>query len=172
MPKWTYGLTASLEYKNFDLRAQFSGVYGCQLVDWNGTYWLEGGVRPFNGAATLLNRWKYEGDTKATLPRAEKTDPGKNTRFSDRYIKDGTFGRLKNLTIGYTINSPAVNKAVHNLRIYVSIENLLTLTKYTGFDPEVGVTSNGTNNGTTGRGVDFSGIPLPKNYLFGAQLSF
>jgi TonB-dependent starch-binding outer membrane protein SusC len=172
MPKWTYGLNASMEFKNFDLRVVFSGAYGYQLVDWNGTYWFEGGVRPFNGAATLLNRWRYDGDTQATLPRAEKTDPSKNTRFSDRYVKDGSYGRLKNLTIGYTIRAPFLNKAVNNLRIYVSMENLLTVTKYTGFDPEVGVKTNGTDNGTTGRGVDFTGIPLPKNYLFGVQLSF
>jgi TonB-linked SusC/RagA family outer membrane protein len=168
MPKWTYGLNASLEYKNFDLRLVMAGVYGCQLVDWDGTYWLEGGVRPFNGKTTLLKRWKYEGDTGATLPRAEKTDPSKNTRFSNRYVKDGSYTRLKNITIGYTVKSPALNKAVDNLRVYVSLENVLTLTGYSGFDPEVGV----GDNGTTGRGVDFMGVPLPKNYLFGVQLAF
>jgi TonB-dependent starch-binding outer membrane protein SusC len=149
-----------------------AGVFGNQLVDWNGTYWLEGGVRPFNGKSTLLKRWRFEGDTEATLPRAEKTDPSKNTRFSNRYVKDGSYTRLKNLTLGYTFKSVALNKAIDDLRIYVSIENLLTLTKYTGFDPEVGVTSNGTANGTTGRGVDYMGVPLPRNYLFGVQLSF
>jgi TonB-dependent starch-binding outer membrane protein SusC len=168
MPKWTYGLNAGVEYKNFDFRFVVAGVYGCQLVDWNGTYWLEAGVRPFNGKTTLLNRWKYDGDTKATLPRAEKTDPSKNSRFSNRYVKDGSYSRLKNLTIGYTFKSVTLNKAVDNLRIYVSLENLVTLTKYSGFDPEVGV---GTN-GTTGRGVDFMGVPLPKNYMFGVQLAF
>jgi len=91
MPKWTYGVNANLDFKNIDLRFAFTGVYGCQLVDWNGTYWLEGGVRPFNGSATLLNRWRYDGDTEALLPRVEKTDPNKNTRFSDRYVKDGSY---------------------------------------------------------------------------------
>jgi hypothetical protein len=141
-------------------------VYGCQLVDWNGTYWLEGGVRPFNGSATLLNRWRYDGDTEALLPRVEKTDPNKNTRFSDRYVKDGSYGRLKTITLGYTIKNQLLNKYVRNVRVYVTGENLITVTKYTGFDPEVGGGSN------TERGIDTGGIPLPKNYLFGIQLSF
>jgi TonB-dependent starch-binding outer membrane protein SusC len=166
MPKWTYGMNANLDFKNIDLRFAFTGVYGCQLVDWNGTYWLEGGVRPFNGSATLLNRWRYEGDTEALLPRVEKTDPNKNTRFSDRYVKDGSYGRLKTITLGYTIKNQFLNKYVRNVRVYVTGENMITVTKYTGFDPEVGGRSN------TERGIDTGGIPLPKNYLFGIQLSF
>jgi len=166
MPKWTYGFNANLGFKNFDLRLAYTGIFGSQLVNWNGTYWLEGGVRPFNGAATLLKRWKFDGDTEATLPRVEKTDPNKNTRFSDRYVKDGSFGRLKNLTIGYTIENMMINTGIKSLRLYVTGENLLTLTKYNGFDPEVGGGSN------TERGIDTGGIPLPKNYLFGIQLSF
>jgi TonB-dependent starch-binding outer membrane protein SusC len=142
------------------------GVYGSQIVNWNGTYWLEGGVRPFNGSTELLKRWKYDGDTGASLPRVEKTDPNKNTRFSDRYIEDGSYLRLKTLTLGYTIKNEWLNKSVSSLRIYATMENALTLTKYTGYDPSFGGGSN------TERGVDDFGIPLPKNYLFGIQVSF
>lgn len=166
MPKWTYGTSLAFDFKNFDLRAVIQGVYGCQLVNWDGTYWLQGGVRPFNGSTELLKRWKFDGDTGASLPRVEKTDPNKNTRFSDRYIEDGSYLRLKNLTLGYTIKNEWLNKSISNLRIYATMENALTITKYSGYDPSFG----GGNN--TERGVDASGIPLPKNYLFGIQMSF
>ncbi len=166
MPKWTYGTSLAFDFKGFDLRLVLQGVYGCQLVNWNGTYWLEGGVRPFNGSTELLKRWKFDGDTEATLPRVEKTDPNKNTRFSDRYIEDGSYMRLKNLTLGYTIKNEWLNKSISSLRVYATLENALTITKYSGYDPSFG----GGNN--TERGVDDFGIPLPKNYLFGIQVSF
>lgn len=166
MPKWTYGLNLSVDYKNFDFRLILSGVWGCQLVNWNGVYWLEGGVRPFNGSTDLLDRWKYEGDTGAELPRVEKTDPNKNTRFSDRYVEDGSYARLKNLTVGYTLKSKWMNQYISSFRIYTTLENVLTFTKYTGYDPDFGGGSN------TERGIDYMGIPLPKNYLFGVQVSF
>lgn len=166
MPKWTYGTSLAFDFKGFDLRMVLQGVYGCQLVNWNGTYWLEGGVRPFNGSTELLKRWKFDGDTGASLPRVEKTDPNKNTRFSDRYIEDGSYLRLKNLTLGYTIKNEWLNKSISSLRVYATMENALTITKYSGYDPSFGGGSN------TERGIDDFGIPLPKNYLFGIQVSF
>ena len=165
MPAWTYGLNLYFSYKGFDLQIAGSGVYGCELINYTRAYWLEGGVRPFNGSTTLLNRWKYDGDTQATLPRVANTDPNKNTRFSDRYIEDGSYGRLKTLTIGYTFNNKLFGNALQSLRIYTTMENLLLITKYKGFDPEVG-------GGTIARGLDTQGIPMPKNYLLGIQISF
>jgi TonB-linked SusC/RagA family outer membrane protein len=166
MPKWTYGLNIQLDYKGFDFRLDFIGNYGAQLVDYTGTYWLRGGVRPYNASSDMLNRWKYEGDTEASLPKAEKTDPNKNTRFSDRYIKDGSYGRLKNITLGYTVKNAWLSKSLSNLRVYVTLENLATITKYPGYDPSFG----GGNN--IERGIDYLSFPIPKNYLFGLQLSF
>lgn len=166
MPKWTYGINFNFEYMNFDLRMVLSGVWGSQLVNWNGVYWLEGGVRPFNGSTDLLKRWRYEGDTGAELPRVEKTDPNKNTRFSDRYVEDGSYARLKNLTLGYTLKNNWISKYITSFRIYATLENVVTFTKYSGYDPDFG----GGNN--TERGIDYTGIPLPKNYLFGVQVSF
>jgi TonB-dependent starch-binding outer membrane protein SusC len=166
MPKWTYGLNLNFEYRGIDLRMVLSGVWGCQLVNWNGVYWLEGGVRPFNGSTDLLKRWKYDGDMGAELPRVEKTDPNKNTRFSDRYVEDGSYARMKTLTLGYTIKNKWVNSVASSFRIYATLENILTFTKYTGYDPDFGGGKN------TERGIDYTGIPLPKNYLFGVQVSF
>jgi hypothetical protein len=165
MPAWTYGLNLFFSYKGFDLQITGSGVYGCELVNYNRAYWLEGGVRPFNGSTTLLNRWRYDGDTEAKLPGVAKTDPNKNTRFSNRYVEDASYSRLKTLTLGYTFNSKLFGKVLQSLRIYATVENAFIITKYTGYDPEVG-------GGTVGRGIDSQGIPMPKNFLFGVQLSF
>ncbi len=165
MPAWTYGLNLYFSYKGFDLLIGGSGVYGCELVNYNRAYWLEGGVRPFNGSTTLLGRWKYDGDTQATLPGVAKTDPTKNTRFSNRYVEDASYARLKTLTLGYTFDKKLFGNTFQSLRLYVTIENSLLITKYTGYDPEVG-------GGTIGRGIDYQGIPMPKNYLFGIQVSF
>lgn len=165
MPAWTYGLNLYFSFKRFDLQIAGSGVYGCELVNYNRAYWLEGGVRPFNGSTTLLTRWKYDGDTEAKLPGVAKTDPNKNTRFSNRYVEDASFTRLKTITLGYTINNKLLGHIFQSLRIYATVENALLITKYTGYDPEVG-------GGTVGRGIDYQGIPMPKNYLFGIQLTF
>jgi hypothetical protein len=165
MPSWTYGLNLFLNYKGFDFQLAVSGMYGNELINFNRAYWFEGGVRPFNGSTTLLNRWRYDGDTEAKLPRVAKTDPNKNTRFSNRYIEDGSFTRLKTITLGYSINNKWIGNIFQSLRIYATVENALTLTKYKGYDPEVG-------GGTTARGIDYSGVPMPKNYLLGVQVSF
>jgi hypothetical protein len=119
----------------------------------------------------MLNRWRYDGDTEAKLPGVAKTDPNKNTRFSNRYVEDASFTRLKTLTIGYTFNKNLVGGVFQSLRIYATIENALLITKYTGYDPESGFDST-VSGSTIGRGIDHQGIPMPKNYLFGVQLSF
>lgn len=166
MPKWTYGLNLNLSYRMIDFRVIFTGIWGNQLVNFNRAYWLEGGVRPFNGSTTLLDRWRYEGDTEADLPRVAKTDPNKNTRFSDRYVEDGSYGRLKNVTLGYTLNNKWFKGTLTSFRIYATLENAITITKYTGYDPDFGGGKN------TERGRDEYDTPLPKNYLFGIQVSF
>lgn len=172
MPAWTYGLNLYFSYKGFDLQVAGSGVYGCELINYTRAYWLEGGVRPFNGSTTLLTRWRYDGDTEAKLPGVAKTDPNKNTRFSNRYVEDASYTRIKTLTLGYTFNNKMFGNMFQSLRIYTTVENALLITKYTGYDPEAGFDTNTPGSSTIGRGLDRQGIPMPKNYLFGVQLSF
>ncbi|MDB5258514.1 MAG: SusC/RagA family protein [Chitinophagaceae bacterium] len=163
-PKFIAGLTNTFGYKGFDLTIFFQGVYGNKIYNANAAnLGLETG---YQGASTdVLNRWTPT-NTNTDVPRAYQ-DPA--AILSSRYIEDGSFLRLKNIALGYTIPKSIVSKAkIQNLRVYVSLQNYLTWTKYTGFDPEVGV--NGQNAMSTG--VDNGAYPNYKTILGGLSFSF
>lgn len=104
-----------------------------------------------------------------TIPRATPTDPNDNIRLSDRYIEDGSYIRLKNIAFGYTFPKSAIKKMyLENLRLYANIQNLLTITKYTGFDPEIGVSTASVNV----YGLDNGRYPSPQSYSLGISISF
>ncbi|HEX3008903.1 MAG TPA: TonB-dependent receptor [Bacteroidales bacterium] len=179
LPDFTYGLNFSANYKNFDVSLFLQGVYGNEI--YNGTKVITQGMkRLFNQEVDVLDAWKTPGQ-KTDIPRAVDGDPNKNTRTSDRFIEDGSYMRIKNLTVGYTLaKMPSFwGNAISGLRIYVTAQNLLTLTKYTGYDPEVASRDNNTlldatarNNNTLLNGVDFGQYPQPRTLIIGARLSF
>lgn len=108
-------------------------------------------------------------NTNTKVPRAIQNDPNDNNRLSDRYIEDGSYLRLKNIILGYTFDSKLVRKFhLNNLRVYANVQNLFTLTKYTGFDPEIGVSTANVNV----FGLDNGRYPSPQIYTFGINLSF
>lgn len=158
-PSWNFSLNNSLAYKNFDLSVYFQGVAGNKIYNANRVT-LEGMYTTRNQTVNVLDRWR-EDYASDSMPRAIFSDPNKNTRNSDRFIEDGSYLRLKNITLGYTLPDVYAQKAyVENLRVYVSTQNLYTLTKYSGFDPEV-----------IG-GVDNSNYPLTRTISFGIDLKF
>ena len=117
----------------------------------------------------MLNRWTGEGTTNdAHFPRLNAADAN-NLAFSDRYVENGSYTRLKNLQIGYTLPN-GINKSlkINKLRIYVGATNLLTLTKYTGFDPEIGT----GYYGSLDLGVDRAFYPQPRTFIAGLNLTF
>jgi hypothetical protein len=124
-----------------------------------------------NHTVSVLNRWKYEGDTEATLPRADIDAPAQNYVGSDRWIEDGSYLRMKSITLGYTIPEDKLRNisrdAISNLRVYVTSENLFTLSKFSGFNPEVRSSSVTTRNLETTLTT-----PVPQTFVFGIQLSF
>jgi hypothetical protein len=120
-----------------------------------------------------LKRWKKEGDV-TDIPRAASADPADNLRNSDRYIKNGSYLRIKNVTLGYTVPF-AANPLIERLRLYVSVQNLLTFTKYNGFDPEFGSEWDyDSQNYNMRRGVVRGSniTPLPRTFMFGIQATF
>ena len=122
----------------------------------------------FGQAATVRDRWTTS-NTDTDIPRAVFGDPNNNRRVSDRFLEDASYVRLKNLTLGYTLPKGVIKKAgLSNARIYVTGQNLLTFTDYSGFDPEVS-TFGETN---TAAGTDFLTFPQARTMLVGINLGF
>lgn len=171
IPKVTYAVNLGANYKNFDLSMFFQGVQGNKVF--NATRVItEGMVRFFNAGTQVLNAWTPT-NTNTDIPRAISSDPNQNARPSTRFLEDGSFLRLKNIMLGYNLPANSIKSAtrgtVKSLRFYVSAQNILTFTKYSGYDPEVG---NRTPNSSLTSGIDFAVYPQPKSFQVGLQASF
>jgi TonB-dependent starch-binding outer membrane protein SusC len=176
IPKFTYGLTATLDYGNFDLSAFFQGAYGNKIylqVDQD----IEGFYRPFNLTQRVYDqRWHGEG-TSNTMPRVSWDAAANNIlEPSSRFLEDASYVRLKNLQIGFTLPKNVTDKAhIKGLRIYVTGQNLLTITKFTGLDPEMHVSNNvnvETYTGDVAAGIDWGTYPSARSYIVGVNLNF
>lgn len=162
-PDYILGITNTFAWKGFDLSILFQGVFGNQILNANKqTLELFNGQQ--NASTAALDRWTPENPS-ATTPRA-KLDPA--PVFSDRYVEDGSFLRLKNLTLGYTLPASITGRArLSNVRIYLIAQNLLTWTEYTGFDPEVT-----SGNNTVQQGTDSGIYPVSRTISGGLSLTF
>jgi TonB-dependent starch-binding outer membrane protein SusC len=170
LPKFTYGFNVNANYRNFDLALFVQGVQGNKV--YNGTRVLtEGMLRLFNAGTGVLNAWTPQ-NTNTSVPRAVSGDPNGNTRTSDRFIEDGSYLRLKNISLGYNVPVASLQEwsrgAVQRVRLYVAATNLLTFTKYTGYDPEIG----SRYNGTLTNGIDYGQFPQARTLMVGLQLGF
>ncbi|HEY3406049.1 MAG TPA: TonB-dependent receptor [Ohtaekwangia sp.] len=175
LPDFTYGVNFSANWKGFDASLFLQGVSGNEIYSIV-KYDLEGMSRLFNAGTAVLDRWTPE-NTDTNVPRAVSGDPNGNSRASDRFVEDGSYFRVKNLTLGYNFSSvgSATKNAVTRLRVYTTMQNLLTITKYkSGYDPEIGNRNNGMN-GTTPlltQGVDYGQFPQARSIVVGVQLGF
>ena len=160
IPKYTFGFTVNLDYKGFDLSIFGQGAAGNKIFQ--GLRRLDIGNANYNSKA--LGRWTGEGSTNS-YPRLVSNDPNGNfSNMSDFYLEDGDYLRLKVVQLGYTLPNNLFNKVgISKLRLYITAENLLTLTNYTGYDPEVG-------GGVFG--VDYGQYPQARTLLGGLQLQF
>ena len=183
-PKMTLGLNLNANYKGFDLSIFIQGTYGNDI--YNNTYYdLTGMTRLFNGSVDVLRRWQKDGDV-TDIPRPSAAGP--NVQISTRGVEDGTYTRMKNLTFGYTLPSSLFGKSISKFRVYLSGQNLFTVTKYKGLDPEVGfyqpagttvnfigsnaLTGNGYPAVNFNNGIDFGVYPMPKSFIGGIQITF
>lgn len=161
-PKFTYGMSADFKYKGFDLSLFIAGSYGNDIYNATVRYDFTYVNRP----VSVLNRWTGPG-TSNFEPRASLTDPNQNARVSDRFIEDGSFIRLKNLQLGYTLPESALSRMnFQKVRFYLSAQNLFTFTKYSGLDPEIGA-YNGLEIG-----IDRGFYPQARTILGGVSLVF
>ena len=175
MPDYYYGINLSAAWKGFDFSLFIQGVGGIQL--YNGARQaLEGMTSGNNQLTTVLGRWQGEG-TSNSMPRATQADPNGNNRYSDRWIENGNFARIKNLQLGYTLPSAKLSKLTREFisgsRLYIGINNLATFTKYKGYDPEITrAFSFQKGEFPLANGQDSGGSPQPTLIQFGWSVTF
>jgi TonB-linked SusC/RagA family outer membrane protein len=174
-PDFMYAMNFNFEYKGFDLKLFFQGVYGNEMINTLNAWLLVPAEGNQNLSPEVLNSWTEENQN-TTVPRLVQGNAIFNTYFNDYLVEDASYFRLKNLQLGYTLPNTLSEKiGMKNLRIYFSAENLLTITQYSGLDPEVG---NFQYDSTIGRrnplsqGLDDASYPIAKRFLFGLNVSF
>ena len=170
LPDFTYGINLNAGYKKFDFNCFISGVQGIDVFNAN-KFDLESMNRLFNAGTEVLNRAiVVDGvvtNPSATLPRALGAT-GNWSYASRRYIEDGSYARLKNVTLGYTFSGDMFKRYFSNIRFYVSGQNLVTITKYSGLDPEIARVDGNANSA----GIDIGRYPQPKSVIFGLNVTF
>jgi hypothetical protein len=161
-PDWTFGMNGTANYKNFDIGFLITGTYGNDIF--NGMQRQD--LRYTNRTTDVLERWTAENPSN-TAPRFTWLDTNNNYRVSDLYIEDGSYIRLKNFQIGYTLPSGFLQRIKsNNWRIYISAENVFTLTRYSGADPEIGAMS------SFDIGIDRGIYPQSRIFRLGTSISF
>ena len=159
-PDWTFGFNLGVSWKNFDLNMMWQGTAGNDIYDAT----RRTDIATSNLPSWMLNRWTGEG-TSNRIPRFVQGD-NVNWQSSDLYVYDGSYLRLKNIQLGYTLPAALTQKVfISSLRFYVAAENLFTFTKYHGFDPEI-------SSGGTSLGIDYGVYPQARVWTIGASLSF
>ena len=196
MPKFTFGWTNTFRYKNVDLSIFLSGSYGNKVFNYLGMRISNMKSAWQNSPSIVQDRvrlepidpdyvydeedgvWHWYDDIRnvrianpetAKLPRATMNDSNDNDRISDRYIEDGSYLRIKNITLGYTFPKKWLEKAkIQNLRVTLNVQNLYTFTRYSGYDPEIGVSTASVNV----MGLDNGRYPSPTVCSFGLNVTF
>jgi TonB-linked SusC/RagA family outer membrane protein len=159
-PSWTFSMNNRFEFYGIDVEIYLQGVAGNKIYNGNRAT-LEAMSVAQNQMKTVLDRWTPEHHSN-TMPRAVFSDPNKNNRTSDRFLEPGDYLRLKCITVGYTLPKELTKKAhMDEVRFSVSGQNLYTITRYKGMDPEVG-----------GSGIDSNVYPLTRNFTFGLNITF
>ena len=167
-PDWIAGFNNTFNYKGIELSFLFQGVFGNQIMNGGGGFMTAGFDWFDNQTRDQLNRWKKPGDI-TQVPEL-RFAMGNGIGASSRYIEDGSYIRLKNITLAYNLPSSILNKVkIRSARIYMTGVNLATFTDYTGWDPEVNTDYRASNRN---QGGDFYAAPQIKSLVFGINLGF
>ncbi|QOR77217.1 MAG: TonB-dependent receptor [Thermoflavifilum sp.] len=172
IPKFTYGFTGSVSYKDFDLSIFLQGVYGNKIYNQVLTD-IEGFYRPFNITERVATKSWHGPGTSNIFPRLSWIGAINNKQPSTRFLESGSYLRLKNIQIGYTLNSKLSNRLHLTLvRFFISVQNLLTFTKYTGLDPEIYISNNALKDGVRAVGIDWGTYPSARTFTLGMNINF
>lgn len=159
-PTWLFSMNNRLSYKGFELSIYLQGVAGNKIYNRTRSV-MESMSAAYNQAATTADRWYGEG-TSNSMPRAVWADPNGNNRISDRWVENGSYLRLKNITLAYNFPDNWLRTLrLENARILFSCENVATITGYKGLDPEVGID-----------GIDYSSFPPSRIFNVGLSFNF
>lgn len=159
-PTWLFSMNNTLEWKGIELSVYLQGVAGNKIYNANNID-NTGMAAALNQTTAVLKRWTGEG-TSNFMPRAVFGDPNQNCRVSDRFVEDGSYLRVKNITLAYSFPKKWMEKIrLEGIRIALSCDNVATITKYSGFDPEVSI-----------NGIDSSLYPIPRTFSVGLNVNF
>lgn len=161
-PDFYGNLFTTVAYKNFKLDVRFNYSVGNDIYNYMRSQ-LEGGNRFMNQTTAMLGRWQVEGQ-KTEMPRATFQDPMGNARFSDRWIEDGSYLKLKTITLSYDL--PITSQFLQGLQFWIQANNVFTLTKYLGTDPESAMTS-----AVIGQGIDLGRLPQSTSLVAGVKIN-
>jgi hypothetical protein len=170
-PDYVGGITNNFSFKGVDLSVLFQGVFGNDVYNGGGQYQSANGSNGYdNQSRDQLNRWRNPGDI-TDVPQA-RLNAGNGTGESSRYLSDGSFVRLKTVTLGYALPRTLVNRIrMQQIRVYASAQNLLTFTSYEGWDPEVNADYLASSSNIA-LGTDFYSAPQARTITFGISLGF
>ncbi len=171
-PDFTYGLNAAFNYLNWDFSFFIEGINGNEIY-WQVAHDIEGFYRAFNLTSRVYDeRWTGPG-TSNTQPRVSWSGATNNKKPSTRFLFDGSYLRIKNINIGYTFNKNITEKiSANTIKVYISVQNLLTFTKYPGLDPEMQTSDNAKNEGDLAVGIDWGTYPSARTFSFGLNVDF
>ncbi|HZV68703.1 MAG TPA: TonB-dependent receptor [Saprospiraceae bacterium] len=184
-PDFTFGLNNTFSLGSFDLGIYLTGSYGADILNYSRVL-IEGQTSVYNNQASSVNdraRFGYtdpNGSTidpanvfisnpDATIPRPTTTDNNRNNRMSDRFIEDGSYLRIQNIKLGYSLPPLVIRKMkMENLKVYINAQNIFTFTKYSGYDPEIGA----FDQDPLLQNVDIGRYPSPRVITFGMDVDF
>jgi len=167
-PDFIWSLNNEFGYNNFDLNIFFQGSQGNDILSYT-LLELDNLKGSGNATTVALDRWK-DSNTDTDVPQVNEN---RDQRVSSRWIYDGSYIRLKNVSLGYSFQNLILNKwNIRKLRLFVSAQNILTITKYKGYDPEVNFNSIGNANSNKNLGLDYGSYPTAKSFTFGLNIEF
>jgi TonB-linked SusC/RagA family outer membrane protein len=168
MPKFTYGFSSQIQYSLFDLGFAAQGVQGNTIANINQRH-MNSAESYANNTVDILNRWHSPTDPgNGTIARANRSQRGLNAVISTYHLSDGSYLRIRDITLGITLPQKMISKAkITGARFYITVQNLFTFTKYNSYNPEVSIDTNPLTPG-----IDYGSYPLAKSVFFGLNLTF
>lgn len=174
-PDFTYGIQAGFNWGHLDFSTLIQGVQGNDVYFLYGNFAYETQLRGFNSYRDLLNRWTPD-NRETDIPIVSVDDRNGNRRASTRFLEDGSYLRVRNITIGYNFKDVLKWKGIGMFRVYLTAQNALTITNYPGLDPEIQANANDTRglglSSDLSVGIDWGTVPAPRTFIGGIQLQF